>query len=96
MAIAAPTLPVLSMIVEASTVVVPRFDEAPAQDPRTCCPRPSSYVTVTVPAGWTLIPPPLIGAALLMIAERSTVVVPKLMIAPPPTPVVVLCENVEF
>ena len=50
---------------------------------------------VTVPFGWTLIPPPLIGASLSMIAERTTVVGPKLMMAPPPTPVVVLCEKVE-
>ena len=94
MAIAEPSLPVLSVIVEAWTLCVPRFESPPPRPPDVL-PATVELVSVTVPLGWTLIPPPLIGASLLMIAERSTVVAPLLMIAPPPTLVVVLCENVE-
>lgn len=52
-------------------------------------------LSVSVPPGWTLRAPPLVGASLSSSAERSIVAAPKLMIAPPPTLVAVFCENVE-
>jgi hypothetical protein len=70
----------------------------PPRTPRSWMPPEarSELVIATAPPPWTLIPPPLIGASLLVIAERPTVAAPKLMMARPPTPVVVMCENVEF
>src|SRR5436305_12563795 len=77
-----PLPPVLLVIVEASTVRCPRLENAPPK-PGVTLPAIVELATVTVPAGWTLIPPPLVGAVLLVSAERSTVVVPTLRIAPP-------------
>ena len=74
-AIAAPPLAVLSVIVDAWTLSVPRFDIPPPRPPDVL-PAIVELLTVTVPLGWTLIPPPLIGASLLTIAERVNVAAP--------------------